>query len=437
MLTKTQAIEFLRDKPYKFGHLLGFDKLTLMHNNWIRRMAFGREDYTLQGHRASYKTTSLSIALALIMILLPNKRTLFMRKTDDDVKEIIKQVRNILTNPKTVYLVYCIYGVTLKLSVENATELSTNLTTDIKGTSQLVGIGTGSSLTGRHYDYIFTDDIVNVKDRVSRAERERIKTVYQELVNIRNQGGKIFNTGTPWHKEDCFTLMPPPEKWDCYHTGIFSDEELQRVKASMSPSLFAANYELKHIASEDVIFDNAQVGAEVEKILNAKVCHIDAAYGGEDYTAFTIARKAEGKYYVYGRLWAKAVDECTDEIIELRKKFLVGKIYCETNADKGYLAKALREKGERVVTYPETMNKYIKIVTHLKGEWPNIVFVNGTDQAYIDQILDYNEFAEHDDAPDSCACMMRILHPRKDEDKAGTGAFGYEGQGKESYFGLY
>ena len=436
MLTKTQAVEFLRDRPAEFGHLLGFNKLSGIHNTWIRQMAFGKEDHTLQGHRASYKTTSLSIALALIMILLPNKRTLFMRKTDDDVKEIIKQVNNILVNPKTAYLVSCIYGVNLKLNVENSTELSTNLTTDIKGTSQLVGIGSGSSLTGRHYDYIFTDDIVNIKDRVSRAERERTKTVYQELINIKNQGGKIFNTGTPWHKEDAFTLMPNPEKFDCYTTGIFSKAELEKIKASMSPSLFAANYELKHIASEDVIFENAQVGAEIEKVLNAQICHIDAAYGGEDYTAFTVARKAEGKYYVYGRLWHKAVDECVDEIIQDRQRLLVGKIYCETNADKGYLAKSLREKGERVVTYPETMNKYIKIVTHLKGEWPNIVFVNGTDQAYIDQILDYNEYAEHDDAPDSCACMMRLLHPRKDEDKRENN-FGYEGQGSSSLFGLY
>ena len=436
MLTKQQTVEFLRDRPADFGHLLGFNKLTAMHNQWIRQMAFGKDDHTLQGHRASYKTTCLSIALALIIILLPNKRTLFMRKTDDDVKEIIKQVRNILMNPKTIYLVSCIYGVTLKLNVENATELTTNLTTDIKGTSQLVGIGSGSSLTGRHYDFIFTDDIVNVKDRVSRAERERIKTVYQELINIKNKGGKIFNTGTPWHKEDAFTLMPNPEKWDCYKTGIFTKKELKKIKDSMSPSLFAANYELKHIASEDVIFDNAQTGAEFEKVLNATFSHIDAAYGGEDYTAFTVARKTEGKYYVYGRLWHKAVDECVDEIIKDRQRLLVGKIYCETNADKGYLAKSLREKGERVVTYPETMNKYIKIVTHLKGEWQNIIFVKGTDPEYIDQILDYNEYAEHDDAPDSLACMMRLLHPRKDDDKR-YDSFGYEGQGKQSFFGLY
>ena len=388
-------------------------------------MAFGKNDHTLKGHRNSFKTTSLSIALSEIIILKPNKRTLFMRKTDDDVKEIIKQVKNILLNPKTQYIVQCIYGVSLKLTVDNATEIKTNLTTDIKGTSQLVGLGTSSSITGQHYDYIFTDDIVNVKDRTSRAERERIKIVYQELQNIKNKGGKIFNTGTVWHKEDAFTLMPDAEVWDVYSTGIFSEEEIEEIKKQMSPSLFSANYELRHIASEDVIFTDAQMTDETGKLMNAPLAHIDASYGGSDYTAFTIAKKMNGKYYLFGKLWDKAVDEVMDEIINYRKMFLAGKIYCETNADKGYLAKALREKGERVVTYSESMNKYMKIVTHLKGDWSNVVFIKGTDEAYIDQILDYNEFAEHDDAPDSASCVIRILHPRKDGSESSVSGFGY------------
>lgn len=423
-MTREQAINFLRFNPVKFGQMLGFTKLTDFHNGWIKKMAFGKKDYTLQGHRSSYKTTCLSIALALIIILLPNKRTLFMRKTDDDVKEIIKQVRNILLDPRTQYFVQIIYGVSLKLNVDNSTEISTNLTTDIKGTSQLVGIGTGSSLTGQHYDYIFTDDIVNVKDRVSRAERERTRTVYQELINIKNKGGKIFNTGTPWHKNDAFELMPEPEKWDWKSTGIFSEEDIQEIKDSMSPSLFAANYELKHIASEDIIFDNAITGGDISKVYNAPIVHVDAAYGGEDFTALTICRKTENKYFIYGRLWHKAVDECMDEIIKDRKHLLAGKIYCETNADKGYLAKAFRDRGERVVTYTESMNKYMKIVTHLKGDWKNVVFVEGTDKDYIEQILEYNEFAEHDDAPDSAACAIRLLHPQKNAEDRVSG-FGF------------
>lgn len=424
-ITREQAIEFLTKHPAKFGRMLGFTKLKKIHNEWIKKMAYGKKDYTLQGHRQSYKTTCLSIALALIIILLPNKRVLFMRKTDDDVKEIIKQVRNILLNPVTQIFVRAIYGqhITLKLLVDNTFEIMTNLTTDIKGTSQLVGIGSGSSLTGRHYDYIFTDDIVNIKDRTSRAERERIKAIYQELINIKNKGGKIFNTGTPWHKDDAFILMPEPEKWSWRDTGIFSEEDIQEIKDSMSPSLFAANYELKHIASEDVIFENAITGGKIEKVLNAVMAHVDAAYGGEDYTALTIPRKTEGKYYIYGRLWHKAVDECMDEIIAERKRFLAGKIYCETNADKGYLAKAFRDRGEKVVEYTESMNKYMKIVTHLKGDWKNVVFVEGTDPEYIEQILDYNEFAEHDDAPDSAACCLRILHPQKNAEDRVSGVW--------------
>lgn len=424
MLTRTQAIDFLIYHPEKYGQMLGFSDLEEMHRDWMNMMFFAKVDKTLQAHRNSYKTTCVSINLARTMILKPSLRILFMRKTDDDVKEVIKQTKKILIHPKTIYLIQCIYGIKLNFTVDNAMELSTNLTNDVKGTSQLVGTGIQSSLTGQHYDVIYTDDIVTIKDRTSRAEREQVKVVYDELQNIKKKGtGRIFNTGTPWHKDDAFTKMPEPLRYDCYSTGIFSDEEIQKLKESMAPSLFAANYELRHIAAEDVIFEHPNLDADPDNVMNATFCHIDAAYGGEDYTAFTICKKKDGKYYVFGKMWQKAVDECTDEIIGFKRNFLAGKIACETNGDKGYLAKALREKGERVLTYHEDTNKYIKIVTHLKADWKDVVFVKGTDQAYIDQILDYNEYAEHDDAPDSLACMIRLLHPRKDD--GAVSGFGY------------
>ena len=423
MITQKQAIEFLRDQPVKYAHLLGFNKLTDIHNEWIKEMMLGKQDYTLEAHRGSYKTTCVSIAIAEQMLLLPSLRTLFMRKTDDDVKEIINQIRKILEAPQTQVFANAIYGIGLRLVVSNATELSTNLVTDTKGTSQLVAISANSNLTGRHFDRIYDDDIINVKDRISRAEREHTKVVYQELRNVLNRGGKMVNTLTTWHKDDASTLMAEPHIYTWKDTGLISEAEIAEIKESMSPSLFAANYELRHIASEDVIFSDAVTDADESNVVNANFCHIDAAYGGEDYTAFTICKKHQGKYYVYGRLWHKAVDEVTDQIIAERQRLLAGKIYCETNGDKGYLAKALREKGERVIAYSETMNKYIKIVTHLKADWKDVVFVKGTDEEYIGQILDYNEYAEHDDAPDSLACMIRILHPRKDDGQASS--FGY------------
>lgn len=423
MITRKQAVEFLRDQPVKYAHLLGFNKLEAIHNDWIREMVLGKDDYTLEAHRGSYKTTCVSVAIAEQMLLLPSIRTLFMRKTDDDVKEIINQIRKIIESPQTQVFANAIYGIGLRLVVSNATELSTNLVTDTKGTSQLVAISANSNLTGRHFDRIYDDDIINVKDRISRAEREHTKVVYQELRNVLNRGGKMVNTLTTWHKDDASTLMAEPHIYTWKDTGLISEREIAEIKDSMSPSLFAANYELRHIASEDVIFSDPVIDADESNVVNANFCHIDAAYGGEDYTAFTICKKHQGKYYVYGRLWHKAVDEVTDQIIAERQRLLAGKIYCETNGDKGYLAKALREKGERVIAYSETMNKYIKIVTHLKADWKDVVFVKGTDEEYIGQILDYNEYAEHDDAPDSLACMIRILHPRKDDGQASS--FGY------------
>ena len=417
-ITRNDALEILLKYPYLFGHAVGFTLLTELHNNWIISMVLGHGDETLQAHRGSYKTTAVSIALSDIMIVYPNDKTMFMRKSDDDVKEIIEQVKKILQNKVTQQFVKSIYGVELELVKCSATEITTNLTNDPRGTSQLVGKGIKGSLTGKHFDRIFTDDIVNVQDRISKAERDHTKLIYQELQNIVNRGkGRIFNTGTPWHKEDCFQLMPNPQKYDCYSTGLISEEKLNEIKSNMLGSLFAANYELKHIASEDVIFTNPVTGADNSKVQQARYSHIDAAYNGEDSTAFTICKKSGGKYYVFGKLWRKHVDDCEDEIIAWRKYFNAGKIKCEENADKGYLAKQLRKKNESVLTYWEDMNKFLKIVTYLKVEWKNVVFVEGTDEEYIQQILDYNENADHDDAPDSLASMIRLLWNKKDDDE--------------------
>lgn len=355
------------------------------------------------------------MALALIIILLPRTKTLFIRKTDDDVKEVIAQVQKILKSQQVRYFVKCIYGVDLKLTKESATEVNTNLSTDIKGTSQLVGMGTGSSLTGKHFDRIFTDDIVNLKDRQSKAERDRIKNIYQELQNVKNRGGRIYNAGTPWHKDDAFSIMPKPMVYDCYQTGLIEKEKLEEIRESMTASLFAANYELRHIASEDVIFESPQTGAEPH-LVEQGLCHTDAAYGGEDYTAFTIARKYNGKIYVYGRLWHKHIDDVQDEIKRLISQFNGGVMYCENNGDKGYLGKEFRRKGVRVSIYHENMNKFIKITSYLKACWRDVVFVAGTDEEYINQICDYNEHCEHDDAADSLSSIVRILWKRKENE---------------------
>ena len=420
-MTRAEAVHLLRDEPIKIGWAVGFKDLNVkLHNAWMREMIITKSDKTLQAHRGSYKTTCVSIALACLIVLLPNKKIMFMRKTDSDVKEVIRQVQNILTSPYMQAVCEVIHGRPLALTTASAVEINTNLSNDAKGTVQLYGCGISGSLTGKHFDIIFTDDIVNVQDRISKAERDHTKIIYQELQNIKNRGGRIFNTGTPWHKEDCFCLMPPAERFDCYQTGLIPAATLRSIRDSMAASLFAANYELRHIASDDVIFFDPATGADLA-LAEQGICHIDAAYGGEDYTAFTVCNKKDGKYYIFGKLWRKHVDDCISDIIRYRKALNAGVIYCEDNGDKGYLARDLRQKGERCVVYHESMNKFVKITSYLKAEWKHVVFVTGTDQEYINQICDYTETAEHDDAPDSLASIVRKLW-RKRESKVDPAA---------------
>ena len=407
---RAAAVDLLTSRPVDFAHAMGFTLLRDdLHGEWIRDILEDNgQDVTKQAHRGSYKTTAVSVAIAELMILEPNLKMAFLRKTDDDVKEVVAQIRKLLENPVTGELVRIIWGVQLKLTKAGAAELSTNLTDDPRGASQLLGMGVGGSLTGKHFDRIFTDDIVNLKDRFSRAERDQTKRIYQELQNVKNRGGRIINTGTPWHIDDAFAIMPPAERWDCYQTGLIPKPELEEIRSKMEPSLFAANYELRHIASDDVLFFSPATDADPALVRNG-ITHIDAAYGGDDYTAFTACRKIGQTYYILGKLWHRHVDDCKADIKRIRAEIMAGRGYCEDNGDKGYLARDLRRDGENFLTYHEKMNKHLKITTYLKGAWSDVVFVKGTDQAYIDQICDYTENAEHDDAPDSASSAVRLL----------------------------
>lgn len=412
-MTREDYIRVFREEPARVGRMVGFPDLGRLHNEWMRQMLYGNDDMTLLAHRLSYKTSCVSVVLAMYIATLPRISCLFMRKTDTDVKEIIRQVGKILQNEQFAYAVTQIMGTPLEILKCTDTEINTSYNDSPRGTSQLLGLGSGTSITGKHYDRIFTDDIVNLEDRKSRAERERVKLIYQELINVKSHGGRIINTGTPWHKEDAIsTLMPNVQRYDCYHTGIMSEALIEEKRHSMAPSLFAANYELQHIASENALFTTPPAYTDKEDMLRDGIAQIDAAYGGDDYTAFTCGKRVGDKLYLYGRMWQRHVDTVLDVILHEAERLMCGPIYCEDNGDKGYLGREIKNRGARPAVYHESTNKYYKIADYLHKWWPNIVWLEGTDREYINQIMDYTEDAEHDDAPDSASVVCRYWDRR-------------------------
>lgn len=138
------------------------------------------------------------------------------------------------------------------------------------------------------------------------------------------------------------------------------------------------------------------------------IAHVDKGFGGEDSTAFTIAKLVkinnEEKIVMFGKKWDKHIDKCIEEIKVWCDKFLVKFVITENNDDKGYTA---RNNG--FSSYHEKMNKHFKIMTYLYTNWQDVYFIKETDSEYIRQIQSYDENADHDDSPDSAASVIRKL----------------------------
>lgn len=409
-MTSKEIIQWLYKHPERIGPHVGFNDLTPLHGEWIRNIVFGDDDYTLMAHRAAFKSSIMAIAIALLMVLFPTLNIIFIRKADSDVSEMMRMVLKILDSQLFKDIVRILYQTELQIVESSSDKISTNLWTSPMGSPQLLGLGIGSSITGKHCEVLITDDICNVKDRISQAERERTKLAFMEMQNICNRGGRIISLGTKWHKEDVFTLMRNIHTYDCYSTGLMTPEQIQQKREQMSPSLFACNYELKIIADENALFGPANwLPPSESNAIHGGKAHIDAAYDGEDYTAYTILKKDGDRFIGYGKIWRKHVDQCLNEIDALHDLYEAGSIANETNADKGYLAKELKARGHQVNTYQEHQNKYLKIATILRKYWKQIYWIDETDPEYISQILDYTEDAAHDDAPDSCASLLRAM----------------------------
>ncbi len=401
------------EDPLPYAHSLGLTKLTKpIHRDWIRKAFYMNKHETTQAHRGAYKSTCNRVGLGLRMIGKPFTNTIMLRKTDPDVKDIITAISKDLQSSTAQGVMHDLYGRYPKLKINSYSELELDVYCGTMG-RQLLGLGLNASITGKHGS-VLTDDIVTLKDRVSEAHRAQTKNQYMELVNIASESGQyIQNWGTPWHKDDAFSIMPPAEKTTVYESGIISPEEIQIRKDMMSPSLFAANYELKHISDGDMLFPEPKYGTF--PIGSKAYGQIDAAYGGADASALTIMTEVDNIIYVVGWRMTGHVDQHYNAIISRLERFQVIECDLENNADKGFLKKELEKRCRiKFNGYHERMNKYYKISSFGKSVWKRVVFdLEESDIEYISEIMDYNENAVHDDSPDSFASLVRKRFSKK------------------------
>lgn len=421
-------------EPHKFGHLLGFEKLNVEHDQWINlflRVPHGGRD-VLMAHRNSYKTTCGLVALTLLFLLYPELRVLIVRKTDTYAAEVVIALQKIfLHNPVVrMFLVSrwkCYSAQTREWSQEK-TVFAFKRRVSVQ--PSLTAAGIGGSITGAHFDYIWLDDIVTKEDRYSGAERERTKAFVYETANVIEPTGSIMITGTPWHSDDFFSVLPSAmfegRKFPIGTINIpeITPEWVAQKKREMTPSLWAANYELAHIFSDDVI------GAfESDATWDCEYCvaFIDSSFSNKkstDSTAVSIVgvtKRGPDRVFLFtGKNFPKSIadPETQRGVLMLVAKFKPIDTCLESQlADATEIFfTALRDAEKRYTPgwrsnwtkKHQSAAKAERIATHVSANKYKLRALEGTDPGYLAEIANYNKFAEHDDAPDSLAGALEL-----------------------------
>jgi len=410
-------LEYIRDNPYVLGHLAGFTKLTPLHSEWIKYIWNPQQEKrALQAHRYSYKTTAIIVIGVIYWLLFhPNATIGIVRKTVTDAQECLRNISTLMQKDEFKAIFLKAHGITPRLEEDNANTLRFNFkeTVTREGSVNAYGIKTGA--TGKHVDAAICDDFVTIDDKISVAERKRTAAMMEELIiNVLNPAGLIGFIGTPWHRNDCWSLkaIPEPKQWDVNSTDILTEVEKADKRKNTTAITWAANYLLKHVSSEDALFKNPHY-AKWQYQHKKAIGHIDKAYSGNDTTAVTFCeKKPDGRYQVIGLVFTANIKDKWDFILQKYKQFYVGTVHTENNDDKGFATDELRKKGILASDYHEHMNKHVKIQTYLleNGFFDLIDFdIELSDPEYITQVLDYVENSTPDDAPDSLACIGRIL----------------------------
>ncbi len=271
------------------------------------------------------------------------------------------------------------------------------------GASNTTGVG---RLRGASVKYAYGDEVAEWSPEVFELLKSRLDRAYSCFDGTYNPEGpghwllRFLRTGADVFDQR-YALMDNP-----FLPPGFA-EQLER---EYRDSVYYERYILgRWAAASGKLFGTAPRFTQDPSLLRSGIAHLDAAYGGEDSTALTLGRRDGDTIYLYGRLFPGHADTAAGAVVSECRRLSCAPLFCETNADRGYLARELARLGLPVRGYCERENKFVKISTVLRKWWRNIVFLSGTDEAYLTEILDYTETAEHDDAPDSAASLCRIL----------------------------
>jgi hypothetical protein len=136
--------------------------------------------------------------------------------------------------------------------------------------NQIEAYGVGSTITGKHFDRHYYDDIVD-KDTVrTMSQIQKTRDWFSYSQAILEPGGSETVTGTFYHYSDLYNTAIK-EEWYKDHVYIrpcrdngkpvytwFTNAALDKIKRKSGPYIWSCQYELNPVPREDLIFPPPQ-----------------------------------------------------------------------------------------------------------------------------------------------------------------------------------
>jgi len=415
-------------EPHKLGHILGYDKLSSLHGEWIKHFYQYAKFGVLQAHRGSYKTTCGIVAMTLLFLCDPAMRLLIVRKTKELSSDVLKTIqKHFETNDILRLYMFSRWNITdAKTGVWSSERTTFSFKKTVTPEPSMTAAGVGTSIVGAHFDYIWPDDIVTIEDRYSPAAREWAKAYFRELDNLIDPLGQTRLSGTPWHEDDVFSTIEESyfegRRFPVGTVPMPADEltEIMARKDRLPYAEWCCNYELRHVQ------DNDTLGAfETADVWDCQYCvaFVDPSFSDKtdtDATAVSVVGvNKKGKILFTGMKLPKSIsDEATRiKILDFFQRFTPIESVIESQlADTSIFFIDAFRANERSYAIKnlwtvkrQYRNKHERIAATVIANKSEMRILNGTDAAYSLEVSRYYKGAPHDDAPDSLAGALEHL----------------------------